>query len=296
MTVVHLARHADGTAARPTGRHVPRAARWRISASACCSASRRRLFSATARSKACSSPCGSELEADLVVIAAGIRPNADLGRKAGLEVNRGIVVNDYMETSHPDIFAVGECTEHRGQIFGLVAPLLEQGKVLAATITGNRGPVFTRRDSRRQAQDHGRRRVLRGQHIDESEPGVEVVRYEDPSLGVYKKLLLKDNRLHGVILVGDASDDQRYSDWLRTGTDLTPHRRHLLFPPPAADTGLDVAQMPDSETVCGCIGVTKGDIIARHPRARHQHHGPAEGPHSRLHRLRQLRQPLRAVC
>ena len=86
---------------------------------------------------------GEELEADLVVIAAGIRPNVELGRKAGLEVNRGIVVNDYMETSDPHIFAVGECTEHRGQTFGLVAPLFEQGKVLAATITGNSGPVFT---------------------------------------------------------------------------------------------------------------------------------------------------------
>ncbi len=72
---------------------------------------------------------GEELEAELVVVAAGIRPNADLGRKAGLEVHRGVVVNDYMETSDPDIFAVGECTEHRGQTFGLVAPLFEQGRV-----------------------------------------------------------------------------------------------------------------------------------------------------------------------
>ena len=73
-------------------------------------------------------PYGDEIEADLVVIAAGIRPNADLGRSAGLEVNRGILVNDYMETSHPDIFAVGECMEHRGQVFGLVAPLFDQGR------------------------------------------------------------------------------------------------------------------------------------------------------------------------
>ena len=83
---------------------------------------------------------GTILEADLVVVAAGIRPNVDLGYKAGLNVNRGIVVNDYMETSDPDIFAVGECVEHRGVCYGLVAPLLEQGKVLAATITGNKGP------------------------------------------------------------------------------------------------------------------------------------------------------------
>jgi nitrite reductase (NADH) large subunit len=210
--------------------------------------------------------CGEEVEAELVVIAAGIRPNAELGRKAGLIVNRGIVVNDYMETSHPDIFAVGECTEHRGQLFGLVAPLLEQGKVLAATITGNRGPVFQGAGTAAKLKIMGVE-VFSAGSIDDSEAGVEVVRYEDPALGIYKKLLIKNNRLHGVILVGDASDDHRYKSWLSEGTDLTPHRRHLLFPPPAQDSGLDVAQIPDGDTVCGCMGVTKGDII----HAIHQH-------------------------
>ncbi len=203
---------------------------------------------------------GEEIDADLVVIAAGIRPNADIARKAGLHVNRGIVVNDYMETSDPDIFAVGECTEHRGELFGLVAPLLEQGKVLAATITGNRGPVFTGASPAAKLKIMGVD-VFSAGSIDASEPGVECIRYEDPSLGIYKMLLLKDNRLRGVILAGDASDDHRYLDWLRHNTDLTPHRRHLLFPPPSEDTGLDAAKMPDSETVCGCMGVTKGDII-----------------------------------
>ncbi|MDZ4797283.1 MAG: nitrite reductase large subunit NirB [Bryobacteraceae bacterium] len=203
---------------------------------------------------------GESLDADLVVIAAGIRPNVDLGRSAGLEVGRGIVVNDHMETSHPNIFAVGECTEHRGQLFGLVAPLLEQGKVLAATITGNRGPVFSGSTPATKLKIMGVD-VFSAGSTSEAEPGVEAIRYEDPSLGVYKRLLLKDNRLHGIILVGDASDDRRYSDWLKNSTDLAPHRRHLLFPPPAADAGLDVAQMPDGETVCGCLGVTKGEII-----------------------------------
>src|SRR6266568_4257135 len=85
---------------------------------------------------------GSRVDADLVVVAAGIKPNVELGRLAGLQVNRGIVVNDFMETSHPDIFAVGECVEHNGICYGLVAPLIEQGKVLAATITGNKGPKY----------------------------------------------------------------------------------------------------------------------------------------------------------
>src|SRR5205809_125318 len=86
---------------------------------------------------------GTIHEADIVVVAAGIRPNVELAYKAGVRVNRGIVVNDWMETSDPDIYAVGECVEHRGVCYGLVAPLLEQGKVLAATITGNKGPEYT---------------------------------------------------------------------------------------------------------------------------------------------------------
>jgi nitrite reductase (NADH) large subunit len=209
---------------------------------------------------------GEEIEADLVVIAAGIKPNTELARQAGLDVGRGIVVNDYMETSDPDIFAVGECTEHRGLTFGLVGPLMDQGKVLAATVTGNRGPVFTGAVPAAKLKIMGVE-IFSAGSIDDSGAGVETVRYEDPSLGIYKKLLVKDNRLHGVILVGDASDERRYTQWLREETDLSPHRRHLLFPPPPPDAGLEVAEMPDSEVICGCNGVSKGEII----QAIHQH-------------------------
>ena len=203
---------------------------------------------------------GEELEADLVVIAAGIRPNAELGRKAGLDVRRGIVVNDYMETSDPHIYSVGECTEHRGQTFGLVAPLFEQGRVLASTITGKREAVFTGASPAAKLKIMGVD-IFSAGSIDESAPGVETVRYEDPSLGVYKKLLLKDNQLLGVILVGDIEDEHTYMDWMRSGTDLTPHRRQILFPPREADPGLEVAAMPDSDIICGCNGVSKGDIV-----------------------------------
>jgi nitrite reductase (NADH) large subunit len=202
---------------------------------------------------------GEELEAELVVIAAGIRPNADLGRKAGLEVNRGIVVNDFMETSDPNIFAVGECTEHRGQTFGLVAPLFDQARVLAATITENRGPVFTAAAPAAKLKIMGVD-IFSAGSIDEKDPGVEAIRYEDPALGAYKKLLIRDNRLIGMILVGDIEDERIYMDWMRSGTDLAPLRRQLLFPP-ASDPGLEVADMPDSETICGCNGVRKGEII-----------------------------------
>jgi nitrite reductase (NADH) large subunit len=87
---------------------------------------------------------GSCLEADLILVAAGIRPNVDLAIKAGVIVNRGVVVTDHMETSRPHVFAGGECVEHRGVCYGLVAPIFEQGKVLGATITGRKGPEYTK--------------------------------------------------------------------------------------------------------------------------------------------------------
>jgi nitrite reductase (NADH) large subunit len=201
---------------------------------------------------------GERLDANLVVVAAGIRPNVDLARKAGLTVKRGIVVNDFMETSEPDIFAVGECVEHRGVCYGLVAPLFDQGKVLAATITGHRGPTYAGTVQAAKLKIVGVDVFSAGDIDDE---GAEPVRYEDPSLGVYKKVAVRGGKLAGVILVGDTSDSHRYMEWLRTDADLSDRRRYLLFPPPAADVGLDVAEMADSATVCGCVGVTKGAII-----------------------------------
>jgi nitrite reductase (NADH) large subunit len=203
---------------------------------------------------------GEEVPAEIVVIAAGIRPSVELGQKAGLTVNRGIVVNDHLETSDPRIFAVGECVEHNGQVYGLVAPLLEQGKVLAATITGNKGPVFQGWKPAAKLKIMGVDVFSAGDHTETE--GTEVVRYEDATLGIYKKLLVRDNRLAGVVLVGDAADSNRYMDWLRNNTDLEMRRRNLLFPEPEPDRGESVAEMEDSVTVCGCTGVTKGAIIA----------------------------------
>ena len=203
---------------------------------------------------------GSSIGAEMVVIAAGIRPNAELARKAGLQVNRGVVVNDFMETSHPDVFAVGECVEHKGICYGLVAPLLEQGKVLAATITGNKGPRYEGSVTAAKLKIMGVD-VFSAGDFSEKAPGTDVVRYEDAALGVYKKLTLRDGKLTGAILVGDTSDSHRYMDWLRAQTDLTSQRRQLLFPAPTEDAGLDVAEMPDNKVVCGCMGVTKGTLI-----------------------------------
>jgi nitrite reductase (NADH) large subunit len=208
---------------------------------------------------------GQEIEANLVVVAAGIRPNVGLAKQAGLRANRGIVVNDYLETSDPHVFAVGECTEHNGQLFGLVAPLMEQARVLAANLAGDRGPRFTGAAPAAKLKIAGVD-VFSAGRIDDA-PELECVRYDDPSLGVYKKLILKGGKLEGVILVGDLSDERRYVDWLRSGADLTGQRRHLLAPPPPEDAGFDIAAMKDGETVCGCMGVSKGEIIT----AIHEH-------------------------
>jgi nitrite reductase (NADH) large subunit len=201
---------------------------------------------------------GEAIDANLVVVAAGIRPNVDLGRKAGVAVKRGIVVNDYMETSDPDIFAVGECVEHRGICYGLVAPLFEQGKVLAATMTGHRGPMYAGTVQAAKLKIMGVDVFSAG---DWGDSAADQIRYEDSSRGIYKKVAVRDGKLAGVILVGDTSDSHRYMDWLRTGTALGDQRGHVLFPPPSADAGLDVAEMADSATVCGCVGVTKAAII-----------------------------------
>jgi nitrite reductase (NADH) large subunit len=203
---------------------------------------------------------GETVPAELVVMACGIRPNVELGRRAGLTVNRGIVVNDYMETSHPDIFAVGECVEHRGVTYGLVAPLYEQSKTLAATITGNRGPVYEGSISAAKLKIVGIDVFSMGYFAD-GVGGTEAIRYTDEAAGIYKKLVLKDRWLAGVILVGDITDSARYTSWMREGKNLEKMRNRLLFPEPEADRGVDVAQISDSEIVCGCMGVTKGAII-----------------------------------
>jgi nitrite reductase (NADH) large subunit len=202
---------------------------------------------------------GTQLDADLVVVAAGIKPSVELARRAGLTVGRGVVVNDYLETSSPDIFAIGECVEHNGICYGLIAPLLEQAKVLAATITGHKGPVYAGTLQAAKLKIAGVDVFSAG---DWSDAGTaEPVRYEDPAMGVYKKVVVRDNKLAGLILVGDTSDSHRYMDWMRADADVTAFRRQLLFPAPSGDAGLDVAEMSDTATVCGCVGVTKGAII-----------------------------------
>ena len=205
---------------------------------------------------------GQIVPADLVVIACGIRPNVELAKKAGLEVNRGIVVNDHMETSDPNIFAIGECVEHRKKVYGLVAPLYEQGKVLAATITGDKGPVYEGSTLAAKLKVMGIELFSAGDFKAE-DPDKEVIAYQDHGFGIYKKLVIHGERLVGTILIGDASDANRFLEMIRKNERITEKRHHLLFETPPAVPGspTDVMSRSDEDTICGCIGVTKGRIV-----------------------------------
>ncbi len=205
---------------------------------------------------------GSIAEADLVVIACGIRPNVELAKKAGLTVNRGIVVNDYMETSDPNIFAVGECVEHLGKVYGLVAPLYDQGKVLAATITGDKGPTYKGSVLATKLKVMGIELFSAGDFKAE-ESDHEVIAYQDYEFGIYKKLVIHQDRIVGTILIGDASDANRFLEMMRKKEKIGKKRQRLLFEEPPAVSGspTDVMSRPDSDTICGCIGVTKGQIV-----------------------------------
>ncbi len=205
---------------------------------------------------------GSIVEANMVVVACGIKPNIELAKKAGLKVNRGIEVNDHMETSDPDIFAVGECVEHRGMVYGLVAPLYEQGKVLASTIVGLKELTYEGTTLATKLKVMGIELFSAGDFLAE-DPSMEVVAYEDHAFGVYKKLVVHNNRLIGSILIGDSRDSGRFLKLIRDEERLGDKRQNLLFetPPAVAGSPEDVMSLPDDETICGCIGVTKGQIV-----------------------------------
>ncbi|MBI3314238.1 MAG: NAD(P)/FAD-dependent oxidoreductase, partial [Candidatus Omnitrophica bacterium] len=205
---------------------------------------------------------GSIEQTDMVVIACGIRPNVELGKKAGLKVNRGIVVNDYMETTDPSIFAVGECVEHREKVYGLVAPLYDQGKVLAATMTGDKGPVYEGSVLATKLKVMGIELFSAGD-FRAAESDKEVVALQDHGLGIYKKIVVHQDRVVGTILIGDASDANRLLELMRKKERLGENRKSVLWGETMAVPGApdDVMSRPDTDTICGCIGVTKGQIL-----------------------------------
>ena len=207
---------------------------------------------------------GSQLNADLVVMAVGIRPNTALAEKMGLHVNRGIVVSDTMQTvTDPRIWAVGECAAHRGIAYGLVAPLFEQGKVLANHLAEFGIGRYTGSLTSTKLKVTGIDLFSAGDFM--GGDGFEEIVMSDPAGGVYKKLVLKGDQLVGACLYGDTVDGSWYFKLLRDGRSVADIRDKLMFGESnIGDVGHQgqskAAAMADTDEVCGCNGVTKGAI------------------------------------
>ncbi len=206
---------------------------------------------------------GTVIDTEMVVVAAGTRPNVGLGVAAGLTVERGIVVDDRMRSvDDPDVVVVGECAQHRGRVYGLVAPLWEQASVLADVLTGS-DPDAVYRGSRNATK-------LKVAGVDVASMGVqrperdddEFVRYSEPKRGVYKSVVLRDDRLIGATLLGDTTKVASLQQIFDRGLPLPEDRAELLFTLTGAATAEDVSEMDDAAQVCNCSGVSKGTIAA----------------------------------
>ncbi len=207
---------------------------------------------------------GGTIPADLVVMAVGIRPNTELAESAGLHCHRGVVVNDTMQTFDPRIYAVGECVNHRGVAYGLVAPLFEQAKVCANHLAEHGVARYQGSMTSTKLKVTGIDLFSAGDFA--GAEGTETLVFSDAAAGSYKKLVLKDNRLVGACLYGDTLDGAWYFDLLREGTDVSQFRKTLLFGQHhVGDSGHGpaerVAALPDTAEICGCNGVKKGDIV-----------------------------------
>jgi len=211
---------------------------------------------------------GSEIPADLVVMAAGIRPNSALAESAGLHCHRGIVVSDTLQTFDPRIYAVGECAVHRGTAYGLVAPLFEQAKVCAnhlaqLGIGRYQGSVTSTKLKVTGVDLFSAGDFMGGGSGDRN---VDAIVLHDPAGGVYKKLVVKNDALIGAVLYGDTADGAWYFQLIKDGQSIREIRDHLMFGQNhVGDAGhagqSHAASMPDTAEVCGCNGVCKGTIV-----------------------------------
>lgn len=207
---------------------------------------------------------GREITADIVVMAVGISPNIGLAKSARLHCERGVVVNDTMQTYDPRIYAVGECVQHRGQVYGLVAPLFEQAKVCANHLAQLGYARYEGSMVSTKLKVTGIELFSAGDFIgDES---TDEIVMQDVSAGIYKKIVLKDNVIQGAVLYGDTVDGAWYFQLMREGTDVSDMRNYLFYG--QAHLGNSghggenaVAAMSDSAEICGCNGVCKGDIV-----------------------------------
>jgi len=205
---------------------------------------------------------GTQLPADIVVMAAGIRPNIALAKAAGLDCGRGIQVDDGMRTSDPSIYAVGECVEHRGAVFGLVAPLYDMAKILADRVTKTADSDYVPAVTGTRLKVTGIDMFSAGDFT--GDDATDDIVFRDAARGIHKKLVVRDDKLIGAVLYGEARDSAWYFDMIRNGTDISALRDTLVFGPSAGNAGEapGVEALPDTAEICGCNGVSKGTILA----------------------------------
>jgi nitrite reductase (NADH) large subunit len=206
---------------------------------------------------------GTVLPADIVVMAVGIRPNASLAKAAGLDVKRGIVVDAGMTTSDPDIFALGECAEVDGQVFGLVAPLYEMANVVAARLAGDASAAFEPSATATKLKVTGINLFSAGDFAEAKDREEIVLR--DAARNVYRRLVLQNDRLIGAVLFGDTSEGAWFFDHIKRKTDIAGLRDTLIFGASFAggatgDPTAAVAALADDAEICGCNGICKGQI------------------------------------
>jgi nitrite reductase (NADH) large subunit len=206
---------------------------------------------------------GAQLPCDMVVLAAGIRPNVGLAQSAGLTVERAIVVDDHMRSvDDDDIYVVGECAQHRGQVYGLVAPLWEQAAVLADHLTGvNPSAAYHGSHTATKLKVAGvdvAAMGLKGPETDDD----EFVQYVEPKHGVYKTLVVRDGKLVGATLVGDVSKVAFLMQAFDRGLPLPAERVSLMFDIGTPDAATGAAELSDDAQVCNCNGVSKAAIVS----------------------------------
>ncbi|UXR69398.1 nitrite reductase large subunit NirB [Staphylococcus sp. IVB6246] len=202
---------------------------------------------------------GRVLDADMVVMAVGIRPVTKEARAAGLEIGRGIVVDDFMKTSDPNIYAVGECAEHRSKVYGLVAPLYDQGKVLADHITGQPTEGYQGSTTFTSLKVSGCDLFSAGR-ITENEDvrGIETFNGVD---NIYKKIFVQDKKIVGAVLYGDTEEGNRFYNMMKKGDTIDEYTLVSILHKAGEVDAISVADMDDDETICGCNGISKGVIV-----------------------------------
>ena len=210
---------------------------------------------------------GRVIPASLLVMAVGIRPHVEPAKSSGLVVERGIVVDDQMRTSDPNIFAIGECAQHRGQCYGLVAPIWDMCRTLADVLTEkNADSSYAGTQMATRLKVSGVDLYSAGQFS--GGEACEDIVFRDPGRGVYKRIVIKDDKLVGTVLFGDAADGGWYFDLMKKGEDIAPIRDTLIFGQAVTNAlaGQDpsdaIAAWPDDTEVCGCNGVSKGQVVA----------------------------------